>query len=166
MSAERKGSDMVIGDICNRDVVCASREAAVATAAKLMRQHHVGDVIVIDRADAERMPIGIVTDRDIVVEVVALGVDPNVVTLGDMMSWGQLVTAQENDSYADTLRLMHEKGVRRIPVVNAAGVLVGIISIDDILPKLVVELSEAGDLAARSRLREQQTLTAPLRSTT
>ena len=157
---------MVIGDICNRDVVCASRETAVATAAKLMRQHHVGDVIVIDRADAERMPIGIVTDRDIVVEVVALGVDPNVVTLGDMMSWGQLVTAQENDSYADTLRVMHDKGVRRIPVVNAAGVLVGIISIDDILPKLVVELSEAGDLAARSRQREQQTRTAPIRGTT
>lgn len=166
MSAERKGSDMVIGDICNREVVCASRETTVAAAAKLMRQHHVGDVIVIDRADAERMPIGIVTDRDIVVEVVALGVDPNVVTLGDMMSWGQLVTAQENDSYADTLRVMHDKGVRRIPVVNAAGVLVGIISIDDILPKLVVELSEAGDLAARSRQREQQTRTAPIRGTT
>src|SRR5512135_2073003 len=144
---------MSIGDLCNRDVICAPRETTVAQAAKLMRQHHVGDVIVIDRADAERMPIGIVTDRDIVVEVVALGVDPNVVTLGDMMSWGQLVTAQENDSYADTLRVMHDKGVRRIPVVNAAGVLVGIISIDDILPKLVVELSEAGDLAARSRQR-------------
>jgi CBS domain-containing protein len=131
-----------------------------------MRQHHVGDVIVVDRADAERMPIGIVTDRDIVVEVVALGVDPTAVTLGDMMSWGELVTAQENDTYADTLRLMHDKGIRRIPVINAAGVLVGIISVDDILPRFVVELSEVADLAARSRQRERQKRTAPSGSTT
>jgi CBS domain-containing protein len=166
MSAERKVIDMVIGDVCNRDVVCASRETTAATAAKLMRQHHVGDVIVIDRADAERMPIGIVTDRDIVVEVVALGVDPNAVTLGDMISWGELVTAQESASYADTLRLMHDNGVRRIPVINATGVLVGVISIDDILPRFVVELSEMADLATRGRQRERQTRTAPIGSTT
>jgi CBS domain-containing protein len=157
---------MVIGDVCTRDVVCASRETTAAAAAKLMRQHHVGDVVVIDRADAERMPIGIVTDRDIVVEVVALGVDPNAVTLGDMMSWGQLVTAQESDSYADTLRLMHDKGVRRIPVINRMGVLVGIISIDDILPRFVVEFSEMADLATRSRQQERQTRAAPLGSIT
>jgi CBS domain-containing protein len=156
------GIDMLTGDVCNRDVICASRETTAAAAAKLMRQHHVGDVIVIDRADAERMPIGIVTDRDIVVEVVALGVDPNTVTLGDMMSWGGLVTAQESHNYADTLRLMHDKGVRRIPVINAAGVLVGVISIDDILPKFALELSEVADLAARGRQREQQTRSAPL----
>lgn len=153
---------MLTGDVCHRNVVCAPRETTAAAAAKLMREHHVGDVVVIDRADAERMPIGIVTDRDIVVEVVALGVDPNAVTLGDMMSWGQLVTAQESDSYADTLRLMHDKGVRRIPVVNAAGVLVGIISVDDLLPRFVVELSEMADLPTRGREREQQTRTAPL----
>ncbi len=155
---------MVIGDVCNRDVVCAPRETTAATAAKLMRQHHVGDVIVIDRPDAERMPIGIVTDRDIVVGVVALGIDPNAVTLGDMMSWGELVTVQESESYADTLRLMHDKAVRRMPVISAAGVLVGIISIDDILPRLVIEFSEAAALAARARQREQRTRTVPLAS--
>jgi CBS domain-containing protein len=152
---------MSIGDLCNRDVICAPRETTVAQAAKLMRQHHVGDVIVIDRADAQRMPIGIVTDRDIVVEVVALGVDPETVTLGDLMSWGQLVTAQETDTYAATLRLMHNKGVRRMPVVNAGGVLVGIISIDDMLPQFVGELSELAELAARGRKREEETRRSP-----
>jgi CBS domain-containing protein len=67
---------MSIGEVCSRNVIYATREATVAAAAKLMRQHHVGDVVVIHQEDAERMPIGIVTDRDIVVEVVALGVDP------------------------------------------------------------------------------------------
>ncbi len=152
---------MSIGDLCNREVVCATRDTTIAQAAKLMRHHHVGDVIVIDRADAQRMPIGIVTDRDIVVEVVALGVDPETVTLGDLMSWGQLVTAQETDTYAATLRLMHNKGVRRMPVVNAGGVLVGIISIDDMLPQFVGELSELAELAARGRKREEETRRSP-----
>jgi CBS domain-containing protein len=147
---------MSIGNVCQRNVVCATRETTVAAAARLMRQNHVGDIVVIDRADAERMPIGIVTDRDIVVEVVALGVDADTVTLGDLMSWGQLITVQETDTYAATLRLMHNKGVRRIPVVSAAGVLVGIISIDDMLPQFVGELSELADLAALGRKREEQ----------
>jgi CBS domain-containing protein len=152
---------MSIANLCNRQVICATRDATVAEAAKLMRQHHVGDVVVIDRADAQRMPIGIVTDRDIVVEVVALGVAADTVTLGDLMSWGQLVTVLETDTYAGTLRLMHNKGVRRIPVVNAAGVLVGIVSIDDMLPQFVGELSELAELAARGRQREEQARPAP-----
>ena len=153
---------MSIGDLCNREVICATRDMTIAQAAKLMRQHHVGDVVVIDRADAQRMPIGIVTDRDVVVEVVALGVNPDAVTLGDLMSWGQLVTAQESDTYAATLRLMHNKGVRRMPVVDTAGVLVGIISIDDLLPQFVGELSELAELAARGRKREEQSRTLPV----
>jgi CBS domain-containing protein len=153
---------MVIGDVCNRHVICAARETTVAAAAKLMRQHHVGDVIVVDRVDAERMPIGIVTDRDIVVEVVALGVDPNAATIGDLMSWGELATVQESDSYVNTLRLMHDRGVRRIPVINAAGVLVGIISIDDILPRFAAELAELAELTARGRQREWKTRTSPM----
>jgi CBS domain-containing protein len=153
---EGKGTVMLIGDVCKRDVVCAPRETTVRAAANLMRQHHVGDVVVIDRADAERMPIGIVTDRDIVVEVVAQGLDASLLTLGDMLSWGELVTVQESDTYAHTIRLMHAKGIRRVPVINAAGVLVGIISIDDMLPRAAKELSELAELGERGRQREVQ----------
>ncbi|HVO89222.1 MAG TPA: CBS domain-containing protein [Casimicrobiaceae bacterium] len=148
---------MLIGDVCKRDVVCAAGDTTVATAAKLMRAHHVGDVVVVDRQDAERMPIGIVTDRDIVIEVLALDVDPTSVKLSDLVSWGQLATVQETDTDADTLRRMHDKGVRRMPVVNGAGVLVGIISIDDFLPRFVSELAELADLVERSTQRERQT---------
>lgn len=119
-----------------------------------MRQHHVGDVVVIDRADAERMPIGIVTDRDVVVEVVAPGVDPGAVTLGDLISWGALATVRESDSCGATLRLMRNKGVRRLPVIDERGVLVGVISADDLLPRFVDELSEFAKVAPRGLQRE------------
>lgn len=147
---------MLIRDICNRDVVCAARDTTVVAAAKLMRQHHVGDVIVVDRQDEERMPIGIVTDRDIVMEVVAPEVDPAVVTLGDLVSWGGLATVEESDTCAETLRRMHERGVRRMPVINGSGVLVGIVSVDDFLPRYVDELSELAGLAERGRQRERK----------
>jgi len=147
---------MLIGDVCKRSVVCAPREATVLTAASLMRQHHIGDVIVVDRADAERMPIGIVTDRDIAVKVVASGMDPAEVTLGEIVRWGELVCVQETSTTGETLDVMHACGIRRVPVINAAGVLVGVISIDDILPRLSRELHEVAELAARARQRETE----------
>lgn len=148
---------MRIGEICNRDVVCAGRATTVMAAARLMREHHVGDIIIVDQADAERMPIGIVTDRDVVVEVIAAGIDPNAVTLGDLVSWGELATVQESDTYADALRVMHAKGVHRIPVINRSGILVGIVSFDDMLPRFASELSQLAELAARGRQREART---------
>lgn len=148
---------MLVGEFCNRDVVCAGRETTVAAAAKLMRQHHVGDVVIVDRSDAERMPIGIVTDRDIVMEVVAPGIDPAAVTLGDLVSWGELATLQDTDTYADALRLMHAKGVHRMPVIDRAGVLVGIVSFHDMLPRFANELSQLAELAGRGRQRETRT---------
>jgi CBS domain-containing protein len=154
---DRKGIDMLIGDVCNRNVVYATRETTVSDAASLMRRHHVGDVVVVDRADAERMPIGILTDRDIVVEVVAPGLDPKTIKLGDLLLWGQLMTVEENETCPDTIRLMSEKGVRRMPVINAAGVLIGIVSVDDMLPHLAKELAELAGLGPHGRQREIQT---------
>ena len=148
---------MLIGEICNRDVVCAGAETTVANAAKLMRDRHVGDVVIVDRTDAERMPIGIVTDRDLVVEVMAPQIDPSTVKLGDLVSWGELLTLQETDTHADALRLMHAKGVHRVPVIDRAGVLVGIVSFDDMLPRFANELSQLAELAALGRQREART---------
>ena len=155
---------MLIGQVCNRDVVCAARDTTVAAAAKLMRQHHVGDVIVVDRQDEARMPIGIITDRDIVMEVVALEVNPAAVTLGDLVSWGDLATVEEGDTCADTLRRMHAHGVRRMPVIDRSGVLVGIVSVDDFLPRYVSELSDLAGLAERGRQRERQARAVPITS--
>jgi CBS domain-containing protein len=144
---QAKGFEMLIGQVCQRNVVCASRDTTVAAAAKLMRQHHVGDVVVVDRLDDERMPMGIVTDRDIVMEVVAPEVDPAAVTLGDLVPWNELATVQETDTCAETLRRMHDRGVRRMPVINTAGVLV-----------------ELADVALRGSQHERQTRVVPIGS--
>jgi CBS domain-containing protein len=146
---------MNIADCCNRNVVVASRDTTVAEAANLMRHRHVGDVVVVDQADGDRRPIGIVTDRDIVVEVVAAGLDAKAIKVGDLVV-GRLVTAEERDGCAATVRLMAAKGVRRMPVVNAAGALVGIVTIDDLLPQLAAQLADLSELAARGR--EQETV--------
>ena|SRR5674476_511009 len=76
---------MAIGEICKREVISVTRETTIIEAARLMRKHHVGDVIVIKEEGERRRPIGIVTDRDVLVEVVATGLDPAVLTVGDIM---------------------------------------------------------------------------------
>ena len=144
---------MTIGEICNRNVVCATRDTTVAEAANLMRHNHVGDVVVVEQSDGRRTPLGIVTDRDVVVEVVAAGIDPKAIRLVELLI-GRLATVEERERCSDVVRLMASKGVRRMPVVDGGGALVGIVTIDDLLPHLASELSELSGLPARSRQRE------------
>ncbi|MGB8339333.1 MAG: CBS domain-containing protein [Burkholderiales bacterium] len=146
---------MPIGSLCNRNVVFASRDTTIADASSLMRHQHVGDVVVIDKVDGHHLPVGIVTDRDIVVEVVAMGLDAKVLTLGDILV-GNLVTVDELDERDDTLRLMCLKGIRRMPVVNAAGGLVGIVTVDDLIGEVALELTEISKLTLKEQRREMQ----------
>lgn len=147
---------MSIGKFCNRNVVSARRDTTIVEAAHLMRRHHVGDLVVVDETDEGRRPIGIVTDRDIVVEVVSAGLDPNLVKVGDLLLQ-PLITVEEGAGYAETARLMSTKGVRRMPVVSASGLLVGIISFDDMLHQLAVPLAELSEIAIREWTHEAQT---------
>ena len=147
---------MSIGKFCRRNVVCAVPDTTIVDAAQLMRRNHIGDLIVVDSMGAERRPIGIVTDRDIVVEVVSVGLDPGLVKLGDLLTQ-PLVTVDEDTGYAETIRLMSARGVRRMPVVNKAGVLVGIVSFDDLFPQLGIPLSELSGLAIREVRHEAET---------
>ena len=146
---------MPIKEFCNPNVVCASRETTVAEAARLMRQHHVGDVVVVEQAGDRRKPVGIVTDRDIVIEVVAAGLDPKLVKVGDMLT-EPLATVDEDEGYAATVFQMVERGVRRMPVVNSGGELVGIITFDDLLRQLATPLAELSELSARERRQEMR----------
>jgi CBS domain-containing protein len=141
---------MPITDFCVRNVVCGLRGMPVVDAAALMRHRHVGDIIVIDQVGDKRVPVGIVTDRDIVVEVVAAGLDPKSIRLGDLVV-GTLSTIAESAGYAETVRLLAIKGVRRMPVVDAAGGLVGIITLDDMLHQLAAPLAALSELAGRGR---------------
>jgi CBS domain-containing protein len=144
---------MRIGEICIRDVVCADRNTPVQEAAQLMRSHHVGNVVVVDNRAGGRIPVGIVTDRDIAVGVVAPGFDAPQLTVEDIMG-PELVTASEAQGAFETAEQMARSGVRRLPVVDQQGLLVGIITVDDLLEFLTMHLSELSKAIARERRKE------------
>lgn len=131
---------MPIHECCNLNVVSCEQDATLASVAELMRRNHVGDVVVTETRGEARLPIGIVTDRDIVVETVAMQLDPGQYTAGDIMS-APVVTVKASDGLVETLRQMRENNVRRIPVVAEDGGLAGIVTADDIVRLLAMELS-------------------------
>jgi CBS domain-containing protein len=145
---------MPIGEICSREVVFVRRDESIVQAAQLMREHHVGDVIVVDEHDGVRMPAGILTDRDIVVEIIAKGVDPGAVSVADAMS-AEVTTVRESDGIYETIEHMREKGVRRLPVVNTKGALVGLVSLDDLLDLLGDEIGSLAKLVSREQKHER-----------
>ena len=144
---------MQVGDICTHDVVCVPADASILQAACLMREHHVGDVIVVSEKAGRRIPIGILTDRDIVIELVAKEIPFDDVTVGDAMSL-ELVTASTHDDLDETVRLMRVKAVRRVPVVDDAGELVGVLSLDDLMGRAADYLAHVRALITRERMRE------------
>jgi len=144
---------MTIGDICNRDVAFARRDTTAQAAAKLMRHYHVGSLVVIEDNDGKRVPVGIVTDRDIVIEIYALDLDPNVITVGDIMN-PELITVPESFGVLETIQLMRMKGVRRMPVVDSEGRLAGIVTVDDVLEVLADELNELARTVSHEQSRE------------
>lgn len=146
-----------IGEICNREVIVALREMPVLEAAQLMRQHHVGTIVVCEPVNGEgRIPVGIVTDRDIVLEVVATELRADTITIGDIMS-PALVTVAETAEVSEALELMRSKGVRRLPVVGAEGRLAGIVAVDDLVELLAEVLTDVAKVVAREQSREAAT---------
>jgi CBS domain-containing protein len=147
---------MSVGEICNREVVVANREDSVLTAAQLMREHHVGDVVIVDRRNGHAIPVGILTDRDIVLELVAKSVDAQSIAVADAMS-GDLLLAKEDDSVTNLVELMQNKGVRRVPVVDDKGALVGIVAVDDLVDLMAEQLSTLVGLIRREARHERAT---------
>jgi len=146
---------MSIGEICTREVVITRPEMSVADAAELMRRHHVGDLVVVNEREGKRIPVGIVTDRDIVVEVVAAKLDAAALTVGEIMGL-ELVTGHEDDAIFDTLQSMRTKGVRRVPIVDEAGGLLGIVTVDDLIEVFAEELTDLARVISRGRAREEK----------
>lgn len=153
--------NMYAGEYCNRDVVIIGKNDTVVKAAKLMRTHHVGDVIVVEIKNGERTPIGILTDRDIVVGVLAEELSLNDVVIADIMSY-KLITANEDSDLMATIKRMRINGIRRIPVINAAGGLVGILSVDDILEIITEQLVDIDQIIVNEQKKEHETRTTIL----
>ena len=151
---------MQVGEACNREVIVVDRDEPISGAVNLMREHHVGDVVVVDNRGGESRPLGILTDRDIVVELLAESVDMDSVTVGDAMSY-ELVTANEDEELTEAIDRMRDRGVRRLPVVNAAGGLVGILAVDDIMDLLAEQLHALAALVSKEQRRERERRTRP-----
>ena len=145
---------MSVGIICNREVVIVEGSATIPEAAKLMREYHVGNVVVIEERDGLNYPVGILTDRDIIIELIAKEIDINSVTVGDIMS-SEIKLARENDDVTDTIKQMRYKGVRRMPVIDERGALVGIVALDDLIDLLAEQLKGLADLIGKEHIREE-----------
>ena len=145
-----------IGKFCVHNVVTVTRRTTIIGAATMMKRHHVGALVVVEDTKDGIVPVGVLTDRDIIVEVVAAGASPETVKAGEIVR-RPVITIDEDAGYAEAVRRMSVNGVRRMPVVDARGTLVGIITIDDILRQLAGPLVAVADLAARERNYETDT---------
>jgi len=146
---------MSVGEYCNRDVVVVEKTESVRTAVDLMRQHHVGDVVVVDQAGKGARPVGILTDRDIVIELLAEDVALDAVNIGDVMSANPVVVDQAVP-LLDALGLMQSKGVRRLPVVDASGLLAGLLTVDDVIELLAEQMNALVGVFANEQDREKK----------
>ena len=132
---------MTIASICTHKVITVDRDIDISAAAGVMRENHIGYLIVTDSRSGGSSPIGVITDRDIVVKVTAKDVDPHSLTVGDVMT-PEPLTAADDDGISETLRRMRRLGVRRVPVVGPGGKVSGVLSIDDVLNHVVRQLSD------------------------
>ena len=154
---------MRIADLCSPQVVTAEADASLRDAALLMRNQHVGALLVVERREGVTRPVGILTDRDIVIEVVAVpGARPEDVRVGDAMST-DLALAHADDGLFEAAQRMSERAVRRLPVVGPDGGLLGIVTLDDLLRVLAAELGGLAEGLRWSRMRERDTR-APIRA--
>jgi len=146
---------MTAGEYCNREVIITRQNASITEAAMLMRQHHVGDLIVVEKQGKKTLPIGIITDRDIVIEVIAQKADPDSLIIKDIMSTG-LITIEEKESLLDSLEHMQNQGVRRMIVVDGQGNLQGLLSADDAIELIAEAINNLTKLVKREVNREEK----------
>ena len=145
---------MNIERLCKRDVTLAYQDERIDEVARRMRERHVGSVIVVPRIGG-RTPVGVLTDRDIVVEVLAAGLDYRTVTVGEVMT-REPATVREDDDVVDALRIMRTYGVRRLPVLSRSGALAGIVAIDDLLGFFAGQVEDLVRAIGREQSQEAQ----------
>lgn len=146
---------MLLKAISTPDVVCCGPTTSIQAAAALMRAKHTGDLVVVDNPEEERVPLGIITDRDIVVEVLATGMNPATTTVRSLLH-PPVVIANEDEDASEALERMRKHGIRRLPIVGAEGRLVGILTLDDVIKLLAADLNALVDLVDRQQNREHR----------
>jgi CBS domain-containing protein len=152
---------MAIAEICSREVVFVTRNDSCADAARLMREHHVGALVVIAQDAVPRIPVSMITDRDLAVGVMALGLDPEK-TLVETVMRPDVALLRESEGVGRAIALMREQGVRRLPVIDASGALVGVLAADDLIDLFAEELSGLAAMIGAGPRRERKERRAAL----
>jgi CBS domain-containing protein len=146
---------MKLKELCVLDVACCQKDTTVAEAARLMRQHHTGDLIVTDDSDGIREPVGVVTDRDVVMEVVAKGHDPGRTHVSEIMG-RPVVVASGSEDVATAIDRMRSHGVRRLPIVDDNGTVLGILTLDDLYRVLAENTAALAAIVSKGQTRENR----------
>ena len=141
----------LVRDIASREVVTVASNATLRECAQAMRARHVGSVILVDPDDPR--PLGVVTDRDIVIEAVAVGLDVSTITVGDIAT-RPVVTVREDEDVIEAMARMRECGVRRLPVTGANGQLSGVIALDDVIAELAEQFDGIVRVIAAEKTKE------------
>jgi len=143
---------MNVSQICSRNVVTVRKTDEITAAARLMREKHVGYLVVVepDFTGATQRPIGVLTDRDIVIGIVAQDANPRGLTVGDVMTPNPVVV-ELGDSIAAAVQEMRRIGVRRVPVVGSLNELAGVLSLDEVLEILSSELQNLAGAVRNER---------------
>ena len=147
---------MKVGDISSRSVSFIGLNSSARDAAWKMSEAQTGTLIVVPHREAKA--IGILTDRDLVLKVLAKGASPEAVSVGDVMT-RDVGTCRRDDDLFQAAQTMRRYGVRRLPVLDEKGLVVGLVTADDIHAALAAHMRELGQALARERLHEIEALT-------
>lgn len=149
---------LTAGDICSRIVTIAYPSMALDEAARLMRERSVGCLVVVqEESPEESIVVGVLTDRDIAMGVVAADRDPHGMRVGDAMT-DKVVTAREDDTILDLLAMMRRSKIRRIPVTGPRNVLIGIVTLDDVLQAVAQQMQAVAAAVTAATSHERTTL--------
>jgi len=140
---------MTVGRICQREVDFATPDETVQAIAQRMNSRNVGMLVILD---PDKRPVGVVTDRDLAVRVVAKALDPVTTPLEEIMT-AEPANVQEEMPIEEALTLMRHHGVRRLPVIDKHERLVGVIAMDDILELLIEEFHTVGAVVSKASPR-------------
>ena len=135
MSGKRKTRAELLSEVINRNVVTVSPTAALSEAAYLMMNEDIGALVVVD---GDARPVGIITDRDLVVSAIAEGINPDEITVEEIMTKDPVTVDEETDLF-EMLSVLSVNSIRRLPVTRGIK-LVGIVSVDDLIVVVATEL--------------------------
>jgi CBS domain-containing protein len=148
---------MLLKEFCTTDVAWCTRDTTVLEAARLMREKHLGDLIIVDDPNDEFTPVGVITDRDIVIKVLGNELSASQTRVGDVMRI-PLVSASDSEDSNVAISRMRQHGVRRLPVTGRHGKLVGVVTMDDLLKRLRSEVDSLLDIITMEQDQERRAI--------